>query len=169
MFFDFDEGERVTMTYTVEATTGFGPLLTPRYDLGDNDYMSTRTRPVTVERVDLYSLPSIQRIEVTSRSNDYAVTPIEARDQAQIETYGPRVGSTITAHEICDEFTVAPVVAQLILAARALCPGQIHLQAWVAVLSARTDGHGDDHRPGLGPSTLPASASSRSRRTTTAS
>ena len=29
--------------------------------------------------------------------------------------YGPRVGSTVTAHEICDEFTVAPTVAQLIL------------------------------------------------------
>ena len=43
------------------------------------------------------------------------MTPIEARDQAQIEMYGPRVGSTVTAHEICDEFTVGPVVAQLIL------------------------------------------------------
>ena len=43
------------------------------------------------------------------------MTPVEARDQAQIEMYGPRVGSTISAHEICDEFTIGPMVAQLIL------------------------------------------------------
>ena len=116
IFSNFDEGVPVTMTYTVRSTNGFGPLLTPRYDLGDGDYIATKDQdPITVERVDVYSLPSIQRIEVTSRSNAYAVTPIEARDQAQIETYGPRVGSTVTAHEICDEFTVGPVVAQLIL------------------------------------------------------
>ena len=116
IFSNADEGVPVTMTYTVKATTGFAPLLTPRYDLTDADFLFEKdTDPVTVERVDLYSLPSIQRIEVTSRSNSYAVTPIEARDQAQIEMYGPRVGSTVTAHEICDEFTVAPIVAQLIL------------------------------------------------------
>ena len=116
IFSNLDEGVPVTMTYTVRATTGFAPLLTPRYDLTDADFLFEKdSDPVTVERVDLYSLPSIQRVEVTSRSNAYAVTPIEARDQAQIEMYGPRVGSTVTAHEICDEFTVAPMVAQLIL------------------------------------------------------
>ena len=50
------------MTYTVKATTGFAPLLTPRYDLTDADFLFEKdTDPVTVERVDLYSLPSIQR------------------------------------------------------------------------------------------------------------
>ena len=44
-----------------------------------------------------------------------ARTPVEARDQSQIEIYGPRVGSTISAHEICDDVTVAPIVAQTIL------------------------------------------------------
>ena len=45
----------------------------------------------------------------------YGMSPVEARDQSQIELYGPRVGSTITAHEICDVSIVASVVAQTIL------------------------------------------------------
>ena len=116
VFAEGDEGKPVTMTYTVKASTGFAPLLTPRYDLVDADYIAEADKdPVNVSRVDVYSLPGIQRIEVTSRSNSYSMTPVEARDQAQIEMYGPRVGSTITAHEICDEFTIGPTVAQLIL------------------------------------------------------
>jgi hypothetical protein len=116
VFSIFDAGKPVTMTYTVRASTGFAPLLTPQYDLTDSDYIAEADKdPVDVSRVDIYSLPSIQRIEVTSRSNSYSMTPVEARDQAQIEMYGPRVGSTITAHEICDEFTIGPTVAQLIL------------------------------------------------------
>ena len=35
--------------------------------------------------------------------------------RAQIELYGPRVGTTIQAHEICDEINVGPIVAQTIL------------------------------------------------------
>ena len=116
IFAEDDEGKPVTMTYTVKASTGFAPLLTPQYDLGDGDYIAEKDKdPVNVDRVDIYSLPGIQRIEVTSRSNSYSMTPVEARDQAQIEMYGPRVGSTVTAHEICDEFTIGPIVAQLIL------------------------------------------------------
>ena len=45
---------------------------------------------------------------------EYQATPVSARDQAMIEQYGLRVGSTITAHEICD-LNVASVVAQTIL------------------------------------------------------
>jgi hypothetical protein len=116
IFSNRDEGTPVTMTYTVKATTGFSPLLTPVYDLADADFVAEKDAdPVTVERADLYSLPSIQRVEVTSRSNSYAMTPVEARDQAQIEMFGPRVGPTVSAHEICDEFTIGPMVAQLIL------------------------------------------------------
>ena len=116
VFSIFDAGKPVTITYTVRASTGFAPLLTPQYDLADADYLAEPDKdPISVDRADIYSLPGIQRIEVTSRSNAYAMTPIEARDQAQIEMYGPRVGSTITAHEICDEFTIGPTVAQLIL------------------------------------------------------
>jgi hypothetical protein len=45
----------------------------------------------------------------------YGMSPVEARDQAQLEIFGARVGSTIQAHEICDEFVVGPLVAQTIL------------------------------------------------------
>ena len=43
------------------------------------------------------------------------VTPVEARDQSQIELYGVRIGTTIQAHELCDEINVGPIVAQTIL------------------------------------------------------
>jgi len=46
--------------------------------------------------------------------NYYAPTPIQARDQNAIELYGLRVGSTVTAHEICTT-AIGQVVAQLIL------------------------------------------------------
>jgi len=45
----------------------------------------------------------------------YGMSPVEARDQSQIEIFGPRVGSTIQALEICDEFVMGPLIAQTIL------------------------------------------------------
>ena len=63
----------------------------------------------------MFSLPTIQRVEVLSRGNQYSALPVEARDQSQIEIFGPRVGSTIQAHEICDEFIMGPAIAQTIL------------------------------------------------------
>jgi hypothetical protein len=95
----------------------FNPNVTPVYSLADNDFVASKGNedPVLVSRVDPFSLPTIQRIEVMDRTNEYGATPIEARDQSQIELYGPRVGSTITAHEICDVSIVAPIVAQTIL------------------------------------------------------
>jgi hypothetical protein len=45
----------------------------------------------------------------------YGMSPVEARDQSQIEIFGPRVGSTVQAHEICDEFIMGPAIAQTIL------------------------------------------------------
>ncbi len=39
----------------------------------------------------------------------------EARDQSQIEIFGPRVGSTINATEVCDEIVIGPLMAQAIL------------------------------------------------------
>ena len=42
-------------------------------------------------------------------------SPVEARDQSQIEIFGPRVGSTISAMEVCDEIVIGPLMAQAIL------------------------------------------------------
>ena len=112
-----DEGKPVNVTFTAQNLSGYAPNLTPAYALTDLDLVDDKGNkdPLQVERADIFSLPTIQRIEVSSRTNQYTALPVEARDQSQIEIFGPRVGSTITAHEICDEFIVGPLVAQAIL------------------------------------------------------
>jgi hypothetical protein len=112
-----DEGKPVVATFTAQNLTGYAPNLTAAYALTDLDFVDEKGNkdPVQVERADIFSLPTIQRIEVSSRNNQYSATPVEARDQSQVEIFGPRVGSTIQAHEICDEFIIGPLVAQTIL------------------------------------------------------
>jgi Putative phage tail protein len=112
-----DQGKPVVITYTTQSAASFTPNLTPVYNLTDTDFIDEKGNkdPVQVERVDVFSLPTIQRIEVSARDNEYASIPVEARDQSQIEIFGPRVGSTIEASEICDEFIIGPLVAQTIL------------------------------------------------------
>ena len=117
IFAPADEGKPVNVTYTTAAATTYTPNLTPVYALTDDDFIDEKGNkdPLQVERADVFSLPTIQRIEVSSRSNRYAAVPVEARDQSQIEVFGPRVGSVIQAHEICDEHTMGPSIAQAIL------------------------------------------------------
>ena len=112
-----DQGKPVVITYTTSAAANFTPNLTPVYALTDSDFVDEKGNkdPVQVERADVFSLPTIQRVEVLARDNQYSAIPVEARDQSQIEIFGPRVGSTIQAHEICDEFVMGPVIAQTIL------------------------------------------------------
>jgi hypothetical protein len=112
-----DEGSPVTIAATVNVPASYAPNTTPVYTLTDLDFIDEKGNkdPVQVERADPFSLPTIQRIECLSRANQYGSTPVEARDQSQIELYGVRVGSTIQAHEICDEVTIGPIVAQTIL------------------------------------------------------
>ena len=153
IFSNSDEGKPVTMTYTVQSDDRLLAAARPRSTTSPTPTTSPtriRTRS-TVERVDLYSLPSIQRVEVTSRSNAYSMTPVEARDQGQIEMFGPRVGSTVSAHEICDEFTIGPKVAQLILQRALYVRAKYHFKLSLGILPARADGRGDDHRPGARP------------------
>ena len=117
VFATADEGKPVVVTFTAQSLTGYSPNLTPVYALTDADFVDEKGNkdPVQVERADVFSLPTIQRIEVLNRGNQYAAQPVEARDQSQIEIFGPRVGPTITAHEICDPFVIGPIVAQAIL------------------------------------------------------
>jgi hypothetical protein len=112
-----DGGKPIIITYTVAAAASYTPNLTPVYDLTDADFIGEKGNkdPVHVERVDVFSLPTIQRVEVIARDNQYSALPVEARDQSQIEIFGPRVGSTIQAHEICDEYVMGPAIAQTIL------------------------------------------------------
>ena len=112
-----DYGKPIVITWTGSAASSYTPNLTPVYALTDSDFVDEKGNkdPLQVERADVFSLPTIQRVEVLSRSNQYSATPVEARDQSQIEIFGPRVGSTIQGHEICDEFVIGPLVAQTIL------------------------------------------------------
>jgi hypothetical protein len=112
-----DQGSPVTITATIANPTAYAPNLTPVYPLTDLDFLDTKGNqdPVQASRADPYSLPTIMRVECLSRDNQYGTTPVEARDQSQIELYGPRAASSVQAHEICDELIVAPIVAQTIL------------------------------------------------------
>ena len=69
-----DEGKPVVITYTAGSAGSFTPNLTPVYDLTDSDFIDEKGNkdPVQVERVDVFSLPTIQRVEVLSRSNQYS-------------------------------------------------------------------------------------------------
>jgi hypothetical protein len=117
IFAPADEGKPAIISYTVAAPISYSPNLTPVYALTDADFVDENGNkdPLQVERADIFSLPTIQRIEVSSRSNRYSAIPVEARDQSQIEVFGPRVGTVIQAHEICDEFTMGPAIGQAIL------------------------------------------------------
>lgn len=112
-----DYGKPIVITWTGSAAISYAPNLTPVYALTDLDFVDEKgdKDPVQVERADVFSLPTIQRVEVLSRDNRYSAVPVEARDQASIEIFGPRVGSTIQGHEICDEFVMGPLIAQTIL------------------------------------------------------
>ena len=112
-----DEGHIVTITFTYAIPVSYVPNVTPAYGLTDLDFVDEKgdKDPVQVQRLDPFGLPTIQRIECLSRANQYGSTPVEARDQSQIELYGPRVGSTIQAHEICDEVVIGPIIAQTLL------------------------------------------------------
>jgi hypothetical protein len=112
-----DEQKVMNITYTAAIPVSYVPNMTPVYNLTDLDFIDEKGNkdPVQASRVDPFSLPTIQRIECLSRGNQYGATPVEARDQSQIELYGPRVGSTIQAHEICDDIIIGPIVAQTIM------------------------------------------------------
>ena len=119
LFSSGDEGQAVQIRFSYSAGATYAPNLNAVYNLTDSDFVDEQGNkdPVQCSRTDPFSLPNMQRIECLSRSNQYAMTPVEARDQSQIELYGPRVGSAIQAHEICDEINVAPIIAQTILEA----------------------------------------------------
>jgi hypothetical protein len=130
-------GDRLRfIPYGDVTVTGNGveyvPNLTPAYALSDADLVYTSgDDPIKVSRLDPFTLPNFQWMEMLNRTGispgyapstidepqglpEYQATPISARDQAMIEQFGLRVGSTITAHEFCD-INAACVSVQLIL------------------------------------------------------
>ncbi len=101
------------------AVTGngatFTPNATPLYSLTDEDFVySPGEDPVQITRSDPYTLPNWQSLEIQGRGDNYNTGPVTVWDQSMIDRFGLRVGSTITAHEICD-VGIAQISAQMIL------------------------------------------------------
>lgn len=99
----------------------------PVYDITDDHLVqSGEEDPIKISRIDPYTLPVMQRIEVLSRGpittapssptnqNQYQAVPVEARDQAALQQTGARQAPLQTMHEIC-ETSVGAVVAQTML------------------------------------------------------
>ena len=126
----------------------FTPNLTPVYALTDLDFIDEKGNkdPVQVERADVFSLPTIQRVEVMSRGKSIFRGPgrgarskpdRDLRPARRIDHPGARDLRRVRygAADRPDD-----------LAARALCPNQVHLQAVLGILPARSDGHRHHHR-----------------------
>lgn len=108
-FFPFGDG----------AISGWGktwtPNLTTLYALTDEDFVHAEGEdPIRITRSDPYASYNQQSVEIQARSDSYNTGPVTAFDQSAIDRFGLRIGSTITAHEICD-LAVAQNAAQLIL------------------------------------------------------
>jgi len=111
----WSSGKLRFIPYGDSAVGTYTPNRTPIYDLSDEDYVQTDGEdPVVVIRSDPYTTPNVQRVEILDRDNSYASVSVEARDQSAIELYGLRIGSTVTAHELCNK-SIAQLTAQLIL------------------------------------------------------
>ena len=114
-FSNADSNAQVRIGFTANPAGTYAPNVTPVAALDDDDFVTEDGQdPVQVARVDPYAVANVQRLECFDRSNQYAATPVEARDQNAIEQFGLRIGSTITAHEICD-LGIGLIAAQLIL------------------------------------------------------
>lgn len=115
----FSEGLLKVVPYGDSAITGNGvtytPNLTPIYDLTDDDFIADSGQdPVHQSRNSTADAFNQLQVEFVNRANEYNTEPAEAKDQANIETFGLRSKQPITAHEIADA-AVARKVAQLIL------------------------------------------------------
>ena len=107
------------LPYGDQAVTGNGrtwsPNLTPLFDLSDEDFVAdSGADPLTIQRSDPFAAYNQQSIEIQARNDIYTTGPVQAFDQSAIDRFGPRIGSSVTAHEICD-LNVAQTAVQLIL------------------------------------------------------
>jgi hypothetical protein len=110
------------------STASWTPNVTPIYDLTDDDFVGDSSEdPVLVERKDPYDITNYQELQFSNRrvtytngewvaenlgTNGYNTDTVSVWDQASIDTFGLRIGSQISANEICDK-DVAQRVAQL--------------------------------------------------------
>lgn len=90
------------------------PDMTIRYNLTDKHYIGNgKADPLILMRSDPADAMNSQRVEISDRSNEYNLAPIEWKSQALIDKYGPRVDSAFTAHEVCRK-EMGTIIAALI-------------------------------------------------------
>lgn len=105
-----------------QTITGNGwtwvPDLTVQYSLTDDSYYVPKGKvsndPIQVVITDPYSIDNYISLDIVSRGDAYNSGPIPQFDQTAMDRYGPRIGSSISAHEITDP-AVAQISARLIL------------------------------------------------------
>ncbi|MDE3038285.1 MAG: phage tail protein [Pseudomonadota bacterium] len=92
----------------------FTPNVTPIYDLSDSDFVRPdNADPIQLIRSDPADAYNCYRLEYSDRTVRYAANVVETRDQASVESFGLRVASQVTAHELTST-TVTQIVANLI-------------------------------------------------------
>lgn len=87
-------------TITANGVT-YLPVNTVRYDLTEDDFIaSDEEDPITFDRVDPQDAKNAVVLEILDRTADYTATPVGAKDQANIESFGLQQGETVQAHDI---------------------------------------------------------------------
>jgi hypothetical protein len=115
----WSEGKLKIIPYGDQAVTGNGQTWVPDtavvYALTDDDIVAAENEdPVKIAITDPFAASNQQSVEILSRSDQYNSGPITTFDQGMIDRFTRRIGSTVTAHEICDN-NVGQVSCQLIL------------------------------------------------------
>jgi|GEM_PF-1013885 len=114
----FSEGLLKITPYGDTAITANGytytPNVTPIYELGDDAFLASASDPVLIERGSQADAYNQVDIECLDRSNSYNKSSIRATDQVNIDVYGLRAMSGVTAHQICNT-SIAQSCAQLVL------------------------------------------------------
>ena len=115
----WSDGMLKVIPFGDSPVTGNGATWAPNtpvvYSLTDDDYLHAEGEdPIQIGVVSPYALANWQAVEITGRSDNYGTGPVYAFDQAAINRFGLKVGSTITAHEFMTP-AIGQIAAQLIL------------------------------------------------------
>jgi hypothetical protein len=104
---------------TIVGTDGtYVPNLTPEYDITEDDYLSSSQGSnggyVTIDQKPLEQAYNHIQLEIVDGDNDFVVTVVEAKDQADIDARGLRSKAVMQRHDITD-VDVGRDVAQMML------------------------------------------------------
>lgn len=116
----WSEGKLKVVPYGDVAVTGNGQTFTPNltavYLLSDDDFIAAEgSAPISCDRRDPADVYNQLSVECVDRDAGYISTPVEAKDQGYIDTYGYNpTPSVVQAHEICS-LNTGRLVAQLLL------------------------------------------------------